>query len=226
VKYDWYNRANLWKPGKLATRCRNRLHRGVLAGLELRRVLEIGVGLGEFARWCRDQRIDYIGVEPNPRLREALAAEGFTVVPGQAPDLPDLPPGPLDAIFAAHLIEHLPGCDAALQFVQRAGALLAARGGRWLVLLYPDIERCKEFFWQDYTHSFVTTLKRVNDLVCDAGFRVARSGRYTACLFHGSWLLAQLRHFVPYFLLPPRVAWFARLSFQQHSFTVAEWSPL
>jgi hypothetical protein len=95
-------------------------------------------------------------------------------------------------------------------------------GGRWLILLYPDIDRCGNMFWQDYTHSFVTTLKRVNELVSDCGFRVHRSGRYTACVFRGSGFLSRLRHITPFFLLPARISWFARLSFQQHSYTIAE----
>lgn len=221
MKYDCYDRARLWKPGRWAERCRDRLHRGVLAGLELRRVVEVGVGFGEFARWCRRRGIDYVGIEPNPRLRADLADAGFAVLDGRAPDLPEVQ-GDFDAIFAAHMIEHLPDCDAALRFVARAGELLRAHAGSWLVLLYPDIERCKEFFWQDYTHSYVTTLRRVNDLVGDAGLRVRRSGRYTGCVFRGSGAVSRLRHLVPYFLLPEPVAWFLKLSLQQHSFTVAE----
>lgn len=225
MKYDHFNAENLWKPGRLAQRCRDRLHRKLMSGLSVTRVFEVGPGLGEFADWCRRNGIGYRGMEPNDRLRDRLLAQGYEVMPGRAPSLPAELPDGVDAIFASHLIEHLAGTEEALQFVQNAHALLSRSGGRWLILLYPDIDRCREMFWQDYTHSFVTTRKRIDDLVVDCGFRVHRSGRYTACFFRASRLISALRHITPYFLLPRKIAWFARLSYQQHSFTIADRRP-
>lgn len=220
MRYDFYSRDRLYKPG-LAKQCRNRLHRKVLEGLPLRSVCEIGVGFGEFAEYCRQNGIEWLGIEPNDHLREALEAQGFLVYNAMMPQFPEVNER-MDAIFASHMIEHLNGLPEALRFLAGCEALLRDKGGRYLVLLYPDIQRCGNMFWFDYTHNFVTSKSRIEQMLLDNGWKIRKSGHYTACFFRISPLLRIIGKVFPYFLLPRRIAEFARLSFQEHAYTVAE----
>lgn len=220
MRYDFYTRKRRWKPPG-TTWCRRRLHRRVLSGLGIQSVCEIGIGFGEFAKYCRDEGILYVGVDVNTGLLNELAAQGYTVHEASVPPLPQIAE-PFDAIFAAHVIEHMDGASGATGFVESCAEALERQGGRYLILLYPDIERCGAMFWYDYTHSFVTTKNRVEELLMDGGWDVIRSGRYLACFFATSGLLRILGWFIPYALLPLSAQTFAKLTFQQHAFTVAK----
>ena len=220
MRYDSYNRERLYKP-RLQMRCRDRLHRLILAGLDIHSVCEIGPGFGELADYCRRHQIEWIGIEPNERLRNSLAEKGFKVYEGTMPEFPEIEE-PFDAIFAGHFIEHLDDYRQVMRFLEACRKALATHGGRYLILLYPDIEKCGAIFWHDYTHSFVTTKKRIEDLLFDMDWRIRRSDRYTACFFRGSGIISLIGRMFPAFLLPERLALFARLSFLRHVLTIAE----
>ena len=220
MKYDSYNRQQLYKPG-LQMKCRDRLHRIILSHLPIRSILEIGVGFGELANYCRRNGLEWIGIEPNGNLRNALTEEGYTVYDAVMPKFPALSES-FDAIFAAHFIEHLDDYKEVTRFLEACKENLLSHDGRYLILLYPDIERCGPIFWHDYTHSFITTKKRIEDLPYDTDWRIRWSARYTACFFRTSGLIRSIGKIFPYFLLPERIALFARLSFLQHAVTIAE----
>ncbi len=219
MQYDSYNRERLYKPW-LAMKCRDRLHRQVFSGLQLHSVCEIGVGFGELAAYCRREGMGWIGIEPNDRLRDALSTDGFTVYNATMPDFPDVDET-FDAIFAAHFIEHLNNLQEVKRFLDACRDNLLSHNGRYLILLYPDIEKCGSIFWHDYTHSFVTTKKRIEDLLYDMEWETCRSERYTACFFKTSSLISFIGRIFPYFLLPEKMAFFARLSSLRHVLTIA-----
>ena len=220
MQYDHYNEDTFYKPG-LAVQVRERLHRIVFKGLKFKNILEVGIGFGEMARYCEKFGIGWTGVDANQQLIDKLKADGKQVHYAEMPTFPEIPEE-VDMVFAAHFIEHLKDFKEALLFLERSRDLLKAKGGKYMVLLYPDIEKAGPIFWHDYSHSFVTTKKRVETLLFDTGFKVTRSGRYTACFFATSGLVSFIGKIFPYFLLPPKIALFAKLSFQQHAFTIAE----
>lgn len=223
MQYDFYNRDNLYKP-PLATACRDRLHDRLFRGLGIASILEVGVGFGELADYCHRRNIGWTGIDSNERLAAELEGRGHRVYRATMPDFPRVEE-PFDAIVASHFIEHLADYREALRFLSACRERLAAGGGGTLVLLFPDIERIGHFFWQDYTHSFVTTKKRIEDMLGDTGFELVRSGRYTACFFAASRLVSAVGKVFPYFLLSEKLALFARLSFQQHAFALARTGP-
>ncbi len=220
LRYDSYNKERLYKPG-LQMKCRDRLHRLTLKGLDVHSICEIGPGFGEMADYCRRHGIDWIGIEPNEKLREALADDGFKVYEGMMPEFPRIGES-FDAIFASHFIEHLNDYQEVMKFLDACREALSTHGGRYLILFYPDIEKCGPIFWHDYTHSFITTKKRVEDLLFDMDWKIHRSDRYTACFFKGSGLVSLLGKIFPTFLLPERIAFFVRLSVLRHVLTIAE----
>jgi hypothetical protein len=201
-------------------KCRDRLHRSVLSGLDIHSICEIGVGFGEMASYCRRQGIKWIGIEPNAKLRDTLIDDGFKIYDAMMPEFPRMEES-FDAIFAGHFIEHLNNVQEVMQFLDSCRESLYSHKGRYLILLYPDIEKCGPIFWHDYTHSFVTTKKRIEDLLYDMDWQICRSERYTACFFRGSGLIRLVGKVFPYFLLPEKIAFFARLSFLQHVLTIA-----
>ena len=65
------------------------------------------------------------------------------------------------------------GIDAAREFVAEARRMLRPKGVLFVVV--PDYLKEREFFWDiDYTHNFVTTERRVRQLLYDGGFDIAR----------------------------------------------------
>jgi hypothetical protein len=110
----------------------------------------------------------------------------------------------------------------ALDFLRIAQKMLYVNGGRYLVLLYPDIEKWGSFFWIDYTHSFITSKKRIEDMLMDTNWKIVRSERYLGCFFKASSLLHSLGKLFPLFLLLEKTALSIRSSLQQNVMTIAE----
>ena len=63
------------------------------------------------------------------------------------------------------------GIDAARAFVSESWRVL--KGGGVLFVVVPDYLKERTFFWDvDYTHNFVTTERRVRQLLYDGGFEL------------------------------------------------------
>jgi SAM-dependent methyltransferase len=82
----------------------------------------------------------------------------------------------VDVLYADQVVEHMSGIDAARQWV--AEALRLIRPGGTLFVVVPDYLKEREFFWDiDYTHNFITTERRMRQLLYDGGFEVTRMVR-------------------------------------------------
>jgi len=220
MKYDFYNKEIFYKPG-IAAKARDILHDKILQHIQSQSILEIGIGFGELAKYCKKKGLDWTGVDANQQLVGNLKSEGFTVYQSEMPEFPDIKES-YQVIFASHFIEHLNNYKQALTFLENSREKLKSQGGGTLILLFPDIEKIGNYFWQDYTHSFVTTKKRIEDMLFDTDYKIIRSGRYTVCFFGVlSWLISFSGNFFPFFLLPRKLALFMKLSFQQHAYVIA-----
>jgi SAM-dependent methyltransferase len=74
-------------------------------------------------------------------------------------------------VYADQVLEHMSGIDAARAWV--AEALRILRPGGLLFVVVPDYLKERGFFWDiDYTHNFITTERRVRQLLYDGGFEV------------------------------------------------------
>lgn len=139
------------------------------------RLLEIGPGHGGIARLARDAGWTYTAVEPSPILASELRAHGFDVVEAWTPPFPGGDASE-DVIYADQVLEHMPGIDAARAFVSEARRVLRPAGILFVVV--PDYLKERGFFWDiDYTHNFVTTERRVRQLLYDGGFEVVEMVR-------------------------------------------------
>lgn len=138
-------------------------------------MLEIGPGQGAIASMARDAGWRYAAVEASPILGAQLREAGFEVVEAFVPPIP-VPDESQDVVYADQVLEHMPGIDAARQFVSEAWRGLKP-GGIFFVVV-PDYLKERGFFWDiDYTHNFVTTERRMRQLLYDGSFSIERLDR-------------------------------------------------
>ncbi len=179
--------------GRWLMRRLNRHHLAVLTELEpqIRRVAEIGPGLGTFAEVCRQASLSYAAVEPNPGMCAALRRRGHGMVAGLVPPLP-FADRSMDLVHASHVIEHNPTFREALEFVQECRRVVDTGG--LVSLLGPDFDHLgNEFYKYDYSHSLPVNMRRLTQLMIDNGLKI-RHAAYLSGPFHGPlrWLTQTL----------------------------------
>jgi len=153
---------------------RGRTERSRLALLmrfaRLGEMLEIGPGHGTLALGAIAEGWRYRAIEASPILIEELRQKGLEVTEGWAPPI-NAPDSSADVVYADQVLEHMPGIDAARDFVAEARRVLRPEGFFFVVV--PDYLKERTFFWDvDYTHNFVTTERRVRQLLYDGGFEL------------------------------------------------------
>jgi len=133
-------------------------------------MLEIGPGKGSLALAAVDAGWRYRAVEASPILIKELRAMGLEVIEGWAPPM-RTGDATCDVVYADQVLEHMSGIDSAREFVSEA--LRVLRPGGVLFVVVPDYLKERGFFWDvDYTHNFVTTERRVRQLLYDGGFQI------------------------------------------------------
>jgi len=133
-------------------------------------MLEIGPGTGSLAQAAVAAGWRYRCVEASPALVEHLRGLGLEVIEAWAPPIPGEDDS-CDVVYADQVLEHMSGIDAARAFV--AEALRTLRPGGICFIVVPDYLKERTFFWDvDYTHNFVTTERRVRQLLYDGGFKI------------------------------------------------------
>jgi len=160
-------------------------------------LLEIGPGQGAIAELARTAGWRYFAVEPSPFLCKQLRDSGFEVIEQFVPPIPASNESQ-DVIYADQVLEHMAGIDAARELVVEALRVLKP-GGIFFVVV-PDYLKERGFFWDiDYTHNFVTTERRMRQLLYDGSFTIERLersiGRATGIqrdLLAGAALLANI----------------------------------
>ncbi|MGE0451710.1 MAG: class I SAM-dependent methyltransferase [Vicinamibacterales bacterium] len=130
--------------------------------------LEIGPGHGTLAERAVAATWRYRAMEASPVLIDELRRKGLEVVQGYAPPILAMDAS-TDVLYADQVLEHMSGIDAAREFVAEAWRVL--RPGGIFFAVVPDYLTERGFFWDvDYTHNFVTTERRVKQLLYDGGF--------------------------------------------------------
>jgi SAM-dependent methyltransferase len=133
-------------------------------------MLEIGPGHGTLALNAVATGWRYRAMEASPILIEELRRKGLEVIEGWAPPILAQDTS-ADAVYADQVLEHMSGIDAAREFVAEARRVLRPGGAFFVVV--PDYLKERTFFWDvDYTHNFVTTERRVRQLLYDGGFEI------------------------------------------------------
>lgn len=148
-----------------------------------KKVLEIGPGRGAFADLCLGHGVEYTAVEANQSLAESLRSRGARVIEARVPPLP-----PLDQKFdfavMINVMEHMNDMREALDVAQQIREHLEP-GGRFVVCSPDYLNLRVHFFNCDFSHSYVTTQRRLTQLLISAGYGSTRS-RYIAGPFSGA----------------------------------------
>ena len=158
------------------------------------KVLEIGVGRGNFAEYLKNIGVKYTGIEANKILCDRLNEHRFNVINSQIPPFPqELEKGTFDLVVMCHIFEHFMDYKEALKVLGDIFEILKT-GGR-LLLFHPDyLDWGTDYFDGDYSHSLILTRKRIDDLVSDSGFKIIHRDSFRS-FFHGfkpfSWLLSK-----------------------------------
>jgi len=136
-------------------------------------VLEIGPGRGVFADICLEQGIEYFAVEPNEQMAASLEKRGADVVRAMVPPLPDIDKE-FDVVVMINAMEHMNGMEDALQLTGQIRDVLKPEGR--LVICSPDYLNLRHnFFNCDFSHNYVTTRRRLRQLLLSAGFENIKS---------------------------------------------------
>ena len=168
--YDWFSkrprtRLGLKRRAKIEEFKFRRLRRFIPTGGLL---LEIGPGEGRFAELCRMEDIKYLCIEPSPPLQRGMKEKGYPIIGGFVPPIA-VKSDSIDLLYADQLLEHMPNFNAAVDFIAECNRVL--RKGGYLALIFPNYLKEKEFFFDiDYTHNFVTTERRVEQMLFDCRF--------------------------------------------------------
>jgi len=136
-------------------------------------VLEIGPGRGVFADICLEKGTEYFAVEPNEQMSASLEKRGANVVRAMVPPLPDLEKE-FDVVVMINVMEHMNSMQDALQLTGQIRDVLKPKGR--LVICSPDYLNLRHnFFNCDFSHNYVTTRRRLRQLLLSAGFENIKS---------------------------------------------------
>jgi SAM-dependent methyltransferase len=177
------------------------------ANKNAQKVLEFGPGKGYFAEAAAGRQWEYVAVDGSPAIVKKLRNSGYNIFEAFVPPVPANLPGKFDVILMEHFIEHMPTPGSARELIVQSSEMLN-RGGL-VILVAPDYLSHRENFWNsDYTHSFVTTLERINQLLVDGGFRVAYAGYETLGIQSNLlvWLIGAITRTVYFFYIPQLIS--------------------
>jgi SAM-dependent methyltransferase len=144
------------------------------AGIEAgQSVLEAGPGRGVFADACLEAGVEYCAVEPNCQMAESLEKKGADVICTMVPPLPAMDRR-FDFAVMINVMEHMNSMKDALQITQQIRGVLKPKGK--FVICSPDYLNYRHnFFNCDFSHNYVTTRRRLEQLLISGGFTNIRS---------------------------------------------------
>lgn len=146
------------------------------------RVLEIGPGRGDLAERFLAHETDYHAIEPNPALAAGLRDRGANVVCAKVPPLPPFDEK-FDLAVMINVLEHMSSMEQALDLACQVRHLLKP-GGRFVIHCPDYLSWRRHFFNCDFSHNYVTTRRRLSQLLVNAGYDDIQ-GRYMSGPFQG-----------------------------------------
>ena len=120
-------------------------------------------------------KYDYNALEQNAEIRAYLEAQNIKVQDWKIPAIP-FEDNSIDYVVSAPFIEHLPTYLDALNFLIETKRVLKADGK--ILIIFPNYLSLKSIFFEDYKHGWVTTKKRLQDMLLDCHYQILDT-RYT-----------------------------------------------
>ena len=131
-------------------------------------ILEVGPGRGAFADLCLGRGIDYLAIEANETMAKALEKKGARVIRTTVPPLPSVDKD-FDLAVIINVMEHLNSMRDALDVTSQVFKVLRP-GGKFVVCSPDYLNWRRNFFNCDFSHNYVTTRRRLEQLLLNAGF--------------------------------------------------------
>ncbi|MFW8600181.1 methyltransferase domain-containing protein [Desulfobacterota bacterium M19] len=138
-------------------------------------VLDLNSGIDGLYNELAQSPAEYLSLEQNPQIREFLTKNGIKAEDWNIPEIP-LPDNSVNYVLSVPFIEHLPTYLDAVKLLIEIKRVL--RPGGKLLMVVPNYLRLKEIFFEDYKHGWVTTKKRMNDMLLDCQYEITDT-RYT-----------------------------------------------
>jgi SAM-dependent methyltransferase len=117
------------------------------------KVIDLGCGAGYFVKMLREQGVEAWGIDNDSVAIERAKAQNLPIIHAEALNyLQELPDNSLDAIFSAHLVEHLE-VEAVYGLIQEAYRIL--KPGGFLLLTTPNVHAFVahfDLFWLHFDH--------------------------------------------------------------------------
>ena len=139
------------------------------------KILDLNPGLHGIYDELDLSQIAYVALEQNSRIRSFLEERHIAVLNWKIPKVP-LENNSVDFVLSAAFLEHLPTYVDAFNVLLEMRRVLTSEGR--ILVIVPNYLRIKDFFFEDYKHGWVTTRKRVIDMLNDCHFEIIGS-RYT-----------------------------------------------
>ena len=117
----------------------------------------------------------YLALEQNPNIRSFLEERNIPVKNWNISNIP-LEDNSIDYVLSTPFIEHLPTYIDALNLLIEIKRILKPNGK--ILLIVPNYLSLKEIFFEDYKHGWVTTKKRIKDMLLDCHYEIL-GFRYT-----------------------------------------------
>lgn len=147
-----------------------------------KKLLEIGVGTGLFADVCMQNNIGYLGIEGSPKLSKQLKENGYNIISAFVPPFPEETANDFDIVYMAHVLEHMNDVNMAQDLIKASYNSLKEDG--IIVIICPNYLNYKyEFFNCDYTHNYVTTTRRVIQLLENSNFKILYNNYFSGPFF-------------------------------------------
>lgn len=167
----FYNHFSQDKPTKLGQWMVTTFSQKIFEIAKIKReelVLEIGPGRGGFADVCAANGAEYWAIEPNQKMAEDLERRGMKVIQAVVPPIPKMERS-FDAVVMINVMEHMDGLASALQITEKIKDVLNQNGK--IIICSPDYLNLRHnFFNCDFSHNYVTTRRRLEQLLISAGF--------------------------------------------------------
>lgn len=144
-----------------------------------RSVADFGAGTGLFADLWRPRAAQLTCIEPDPQLRDRLAARGLATVAGSSA----VADASFDFIYTLNVLEHIPDDQAAVRELYR----ILKPGGRLLV--YVPAFRCLySAMDRKVGHLRRYRRKELVGILSAAGFNIREAGYADSLGFAAAWL--------------------------------------
>ncbi len=138
-------------------------------------IVDLGAGSGDLLGFLKRRLPSnlYFGVEPDQASYKRLLGKGFAACALTANEFADrVEPETVDVLILMHVIEHIPWPDWALLL---AKLKLVLKPGGILIIELPNAWSTFTnalFFWQDPTHIRPLNPVAIDQVLCEAGFKV------------------------------------------------------